>query len=89
MKESTKRSTSQAAIKFAAGFIPPNDLVPIGRAASEIGLSRAGLRILLMRTQKSIRHDGKLYVAPDAIAAIKAAYATLGMRTDPLREGSR
>jgi hypothetical protein len=75
----TKQSTPQAVTNCTAPP-PPKGLVPIGCAASDIGLSRAGLRILLIRTQKGIRHDGKLYVAPEEIAAIKAAYATLGIR---------
>src|SRR5262249_30410673 len=79
MQTSTRRSASQSAI-HCAPLAPPDGLIPIGHAASEVGLSRAGLRLLLIRTNKGIRHDGKLYVQPDTLLAIKSARRTLGFR---------
>ncbi len=60
---------------------PPAGLIPLGVAARDVGRSRAGLRLLLIRTGKAIRFDGRLYVEPETLDAIRSAYVVLGMRT--------
>jgi len=54
--------------------------IPIGKAAKDIGMTRHGLRAILLRTGKGIRRDGRWFVQTETRDQLAAARRVLGLK---------